>query len=57
MSAKENSERKQAHHIESPDTEVSVRDAFGIDLDLKVPAFSESSEYVPAIDDAYLFDP
>ena len=56
MSAKDNSERKQAHHIEAPDTEVSIRDAFGIDLDLMVPAFSEPSEYVSAIDDTYLFD-
>lgn len=40
----------------SPDTEVSVKDAFGIDMDLSVPAFSERSEYVPAIDEDYRFD-
>ena len=40
----------------TPDTSVSVRDAFGIDQDLSVPAFSERSEYVPEVDDAYLFD-
>ena len=39
-----------------PDTEVSARDAFGIDTDLKVPAFSNHSELVPALDDAYRFD-
>ncbi|MCB1645039.1 MAG: cobaltochelatase subunit CobS [Pseudomonadales bacterium] len=39
-----------------PDTEVDVRDAFGIDVDLKVPAFSESCDHVPAIDSSYLFD-
>ncbi len=38
------------------DAEVSVREAFGIDLDLRVPAFSERTEYVPAIDEDYLFD-
>ena len=39
-----------------PDTVVSVRDLFGIDLDLEVPAFSESSEHVPIVDEDYRFD-
>ena len=39
-----------------PDTVVSVRDLFGIDLDLEVPAFSESSEHVPVVDQDYRFD-
>ena len=39
-----------------PDTEVSVRDVFGIDIDLKVPAFSEKSDHVPDFDPDYLFD-
>ena len=39
-----------------PDTEVAVRDAFGIDMDLKVPAFSRRTEYVPEIDKAYRFN-
>jgi|TARA_A100001011_G_scaffold127837_1_gene134881 cobaltochelatase CobS len=56
MSATDNNERKLAHHITAPDVEVSVREKFGIDLDMKVPAFSEPSEYVPVIDDTYLFD-
>ena len=40
-----------------PDTTVSVKDAFGIDQDLTVPAFSELTEYVPAVDEDYRFDP
>lgn len=40
-----------------PDTMRSVRDLFAIDSDLQVPAFSERSEYVPEIDDAYRFNP
>ena len=40
-----------------PDTEVSIRERFGLDSDLVVPAFSHKSEQVPAIDDAYCFDP
>ena len=39
-----------------PDTKVSVRQVFGIDSDMEVPAYSQSSEHVPDIDDEYLFD-
>ncbi|MEL6503696.1 MAG: cobaltochelatase subunit CobS [Pseudomonadota bacterium] len=39
-----------------PDTEVSVRDVFGIDSDLMVPAYSQPSEHVPPVDEDYLFD-
>jgi len=39
-----------------PDTMVSAREALGIDSDIRVPAFSTSSEYVPDIDDVYRFD-
>ena len=39
-----------------PDTTVSARDALGIDSDIRVPSFSNSSEHVPEIDDAYRFD-
>ncbi|MFT8861373.1 MAG: AAA family ATPase [Acetobacter fabarum] len=42
--------------VSVPDTEVSVREVFGIDSDLKVPAFSLRTEHVPPIDTAYLFD-
>lgn len=40
-----------------PGERVSVRDAFGIDSDLVVPAFGERGDHVPEIDDAYRFDP
>ncbi|MEM7619359.1 MAG: cobaltochelatase subunit CobS [Pseudomonadota bacterium] len=39
-----------------PDTEISVRDVFGIDSELTVPAYSKTSEYVPDIDPDYLFN-
>ena len=39
-----------------PDTEVSVRETFGIDADWTVPAFSKANEYVPDLDPDYLFD-
>ncbi len=40
-----------------PDKTISVRKVFGIDSDLKVPAYSGSNEYVPEIDEDYLFNP
>ena len=39
------------------DASVNVREAFGIDQDFSVPAFGERSEYVPLIDEDYVFDP
>src|SRR3981189_1911685 len=39
-----------------PDIKISVRQTFGIDSDLEVPAFSKPSEHVPDIDDAYRFE-
>jgi cobaltochelatase CobS len=39
-----------------PDIKVSVRQSFGIDSDLLVPGFSQATEYVPEVDEAYRFD-
>ncbi len=39
-----------------PDMQVSIRQTFGINSDMQVPAFSDSNEYVPIVDDAYRFD-
>src|SRR5687767_7096350 len=39
-----------------PDKQVSAR-TFGVESDMKVPAFSKKTEYVPDVDDAYRFDP
>ena len=39
-----------------PDIMLSVRETFGIDSDLKVPAFSMAEDHVPSIDGAYRFD-
>ena len=39
-----------------PDHLVSVREVFGIDSDLRVPAFGESDEHVPEVDPAYRFN-
>ena len=39
-----------------PDRMVSVRETFGIDSSLQVPAFSEREEHVPDIDPVYRFN-
>jgi len=39
-----------------PDIRVSVRQAFGFDHDMEVPAFSQPTEHVPDVDEAYHFD-
>jgi len=45
-----------AHSLDAPDIEVSVRQTFGIDTVMTVPGFSVGSEYVPDVDDSYVFD-
>ena len=40
-----------------PDIEVNVGETFGFKSSLKVPAYSQSCEYVPELDKDYLFDP
>ena len=42
---------------EAPDTEVSAKEAFGIETKMVVPAFGEANAYVPPRDDTYRFDP
>jgi len=43
--------------LASPDKMLKIRDTFGVDCDLEVPAFSEADERVPDLDPAYVFDP
>ncbi|TDU01031.1 cobaltochelatase CobS subunit [Azorhizobium sp. AG788] len=40
----------------TPDMKVSVRQVFGIDIDMEVPAYSEPDPHVPDLDPDYLFD-
>src|SRR2546430_115923 len=39
-----------------PDMKVSVRQVFGFDSDMEVPAYSEADEHVPDVDTDYRFD-
>jgi cobaltochelatase CobS len=42
--------------LKVPDMKVSVRQLFGIDSDMEVPAFSKADEHVPETDPDYRFD-
>ncbi len=42
--------------LASPDKVVKVRDLFGVDSDMEVPAFTEADERVPDLDPTYVFD-
>lgn len=44
-------------NFQHPTQTVSVRDVFGIDTELRVPAFVERDEHVPEIDTSYRFNP
>ena len=41
---------------QQPDLKISVKQTFNIDSDLEVPAFSDKNDYVPEIDNNYIFD-
>src|SRR5918996_1401586 len=47
---------KVSEPVGLPDMKVSVRQVFGIDSDLEVPAYSEPDVHVPEVDPDYLFD-
>jgi len=40
-----------------PDHEVNARDTFGVDFDMKAPAFTTRDPHVPDLDENYVFDP
>ncbi len=50
-------EPRAATALAAPDTTLSVRETFGIPIDMTVPAFSFADERVPDIDPNYVFDP
>ena len=45
-----------AHPLDQPDITLNVREAFGRESEMDVPAFSQSSDLVPDLDVSYQFD-
>jgi cobaltochelatase CobS len=56
MASANNSKAAATGAADLPDITVSVRQTFGIDSDLQCPAFSQPTEHVPDLDEAYRFD-
>ncbi len=56
MTATEPTAMEPSFPLNAPDIKISVRQTFGIDSDIEVPAFSQGEEHVPDLDQAYLFD-
>src|SRR6266700_908237 len=52
-----NPESRAETLLASPDKIARVRELFGVDSDMEVPAFSEADERVPDLDPTYVFDP
>ena len=42
--------------INTPDTQVDAREAFGVDVPMMVPGYSVRTEHVPEVDPTYQFD-
>ena len=47
---------KITHPQNEPDIIIDTKKIFGVEIDFEVKGFSERSDYVPEIDQAYLFD-
>ncbi len=56
MAPQTNESMSHALPMEGPDIKISVRQTFGLDSDMQVPAFSAPSEHVPEYDEGYRFD-
>ncbi|RZO38846.1 MAG: cobaltochelatase subunit CobS [Rhodospirillaceae bacterium] len=56
MASKDQNAIVEISEIDLPDTTVSAKEAFDLDLDMEIPAFSKKTEYVPDFDDTYCFD-
>src|SRR5881409_4105208 len=50
-------ESREETLMATPDKIAKVRELFGVDSDMEVPAFSEADERVPDVDPTYVFDP
>ena len=50
-------EKREANNGDGlPDIQLDVKQVFGLEIDMKVPGFSEPREHVPEIDKNYIFD-
>ena len=57
MASKDQSAIVEISEIDTPDTTVSAKEAFDLDIDMMMSAFSKKTEHVPDLDETYCFDP
>ena len=56
MASKDHNAIVEISEIDMPDTTISAKEAFDLDIDMEMPAFSQKTEYVPDLDESYCFD-
>ena len=56
MASKDHNAIVEISEIDMPDTTISAKEAFDLDIDMEMPAFSRKTEYVPDLDETYCFD-
>ena len=56
MASKKEEAIVEINEIDTPDTTVSAKAAFDLDIDMEIPAFTKKTEHVPDLDDTYCFD-
>lgn len=56
MASKDQNAIVEISEIDMPDTTVSAKEAFDLDIDMEIPAFTKKTEYVPDLDETYCFD-
>ena len=56
MASKDHNAIVEISEIDMPDTTISAKEAFDLDIDMEMPAFSQKTEYVPDLDETYCLD-
>ena len=56
MASKDHNAIVEISEIDMPDTTISAKEAFDLDIGMEMPAFSNKTEYVPDLDETYCFD-
>jgi len=56
MASKDHNAIVEISEIDMPDTTISAKEAFDLDIGMEMPAFSKKTEYVPDLDETYCFD-
>ena len=56
MASKDHNAIVEISEIDMPDATISAKEAFDLDIDMEMPAFSQKTEYVPDLDETYCFD-